>query len=491
MSAFGSRVLSETTPRDARTTAEQAHIAFLLSHGFMARMVLRSGVARQLVEQGIRVTAISPNADEPYFQDECRQEGVTLWPEFQSTGRIAEWFRAYRPYLLDDIMGNVALRTNHEQRFAHHPLRRATMEYINSHLTPYAAFRAGVRQFERWVNRSQPIASLLRDLRPDWLVLPNPFGTWETVYMLHAHDLRIPVVCQMLSWDNITSKGTPLMMPDSFISWGPIMTEEIKTLYHFPPERIYECGVPHFDVYTQSESFIPREDLLRRLGLPTTQPYLFYGMVAPYAAPRELDVITWLAEKIRANAFATPCSLVIRPHPQTIRGDYARDREEIARLQAIAGPLVALDMPPVLSDLLAWDLPKSDMYTLSSLLAGSAICISVGSTLCLDACMVDCPVISIGFDGDEELPYDQSARRGLDFTHIKKMLALGGVRVARSFADLEAHINAYLRTPSLDRDGRAHTAAQECGPQDGCAATRVATTLGALCQQRMQGKRIG
>jgi hypothetical protein len=104
---------------------------------------------------------------------------------------------------------------------------------------------------------------------------------------------------------------------------------------------------------------------------------------------------------------------------------------------------------------------------------------------------VDCPVISIGFDGDVELPYDQSARRGLDFTHIKKMLALGGVPVARSFADLEAHINAYLREPHLDRDGRAYTAAQECGPQDGCAATRVATTLGTLCQQRVQGKRVG
>ena len=87
-------------------------------------------------------------------------------------------------------MGNVALRTNHEQRFAYHPFLRATMEYINGHLTPYATFRACVRQFERWVNRFQPIASLLRDLRPDCLVLPNPFGTWETVYMVHARDLH-------------------------------------------------------------------------------------------------------------------------------------------------------------------------------------------------------------------------------------------------------------------------------------------------------------
>ena len=110
----------------------------------MARMVLGRGIARKLVEQDIRVTAISPNADEPYFQDEYHQEGVTLC-QAQSTGRIADLFRAYRPYLLDDVMGNVALRTNYEQRFAHRPFLRATMEYINSHLAPYATFRACVR----------------------------------------------------------------------------------------------------------------------------------------------------------------------------------------------------------------------------------------------------------------------------------------------------------------------------------------------------------
>jgi hypothetical protein len=268
------------------------------------------------------------------------------------------------------------------------------------------------------------------------------------------------------------------------------MTEEMTTLYHFPSERIYECGVPHFDVYSQPEHLIPCEVVLRRLGLPPTQPYLLYGMVAPYSAPREPDIIAWLVEKIRAQAFATPCSLVIRPHPQTIRGSYARDREELGRLQALTGPQVALDMPPVLSEQLAWDLPKSDMYTLASLLAGSAICLSVGSTLCLEACIVDCPVISVGFDGVEELPYDLSARRGLDFIHIKKMLAFGGVRVAQSFADLEAHINTYLREPHLDRDQRAYTAAQECGPRGGRAAERVAATLASLYQQRKAGRRL-
>jgi hypothetical protein len=489
MVAFGSRGLSATMSREAHSPGEHGHIAFVLTYGFMARMVLRSGVARRLVEQGFRVTMISPNADEVYFQKECEQEHVALCQAPQSTGRIADWFRTYRPYLLDDVMGNVALQTKHAQRFARHPLLRVVMEYVNTHLTPHAWCRACFRQFERCVNRSKPIAMLLRALRPDSLVLPNPFGTHEVIYMLHARELGLPVICQMLSWDNITTKGTPLMMPDSFISWGPIMTEELITLYHFPPERIYECGVPHFDVYAQPEHFIPRETMLQRLGLPANQPYLLYGMVAPYSAPRELDILAWLVEKVRAQGFATPCSLVIRPHPQTIRGVYARDREELARLQALAGPQVALDLPPVLSEQLAWDLPKSDMYTLASLMAGSAMCISVGSTLCLEACVMDRPVITVGFDGLEELPYDLSARRGLDFTHIKKMLVLGGVRVARSFVDLEAHINDYLCEPHLERDERIYTAVQECGPQDGCAAERVAVTIASLCQQKVQSKR--
>ena len=101
---------------------------------------------------------------------------------------------------------------------------------------------------------------------------------------------------------------------------------------------------------------------------------------------------------------------------------------------------------------------------------------------------MDRPVITVGFDGLEELPYDLSARRGLDFTHIKKMLALGGVRVAQSFVDLEAHINDYLCEPHLERDERIYTAVQECGAQDGCAAERVAVTIASLCQQKVQSR---
>ena len=453
------------------------HIAFLLTYGFVARMMIRSGVARQLVTQGARVTVISPNADEAYFQQECQIEKISLRREPGSGGRIAHWFRANRSYFLDDVMNNPALKSKHVRQCENRLLFSFAMEMINRRVARWPLFRKFYRAFERLVNRSKSVKGLLDELRPDLLVLSNPFGVEETIYLLHAKELRIPVVCQMLSWDNITSKGTPLMMPDYFISWGPIMTDEMVGLYHFSRERIYECGVPHFDVYRQQDRLTSCDRLLRELHLPLEEPYLFYGMVPEYSCPNEVGILTWLADQVNKSAFAKPCSLVIRPHPQTISGAYSITTEKLEKLKTLVGPRVVLDIPPVLSEQLAWDLPKSDMYRLASLLGSCAMCINANSTLCLDACMLDRPVVNIAFDGWEELPYEKSARRGPNYIHMANLLALGGIRTARSFSELERHINAYLCNPSLDHNGRMLSAARECGPRDGRATQRVATKL--------------
>jgi hypothetical protein len=461
------------------------HIAVLLNDGFAARTVIRSGVARWLIAAGARVTVISPNADETYFQQECQREGVALHQDPKRGDRIAQRFRVYRPYFLDDVMNNPALKSKHIRQREDRPLVGLGMELVNRTITKSAIFRKCCRTLEHKINRSKEVQQLLTQLKPNLLVLLNPFGIQETVYLLHARELGIPVVCQMLSWDNITSKGTPLLMPDYFISWGPIMTQEMVDVYGFLRDNIYECGVPHFDVYSQQGQLIPRDALLRELNLPLQQPYIFYGMVTGYFCPNEIDMLSWLADKVNGDAFEEPCSLVIRPHPQTISGFYSRSTSELQRLKALAGPRVALDIPALLSERLAWDLPKNDMYRLASLLAGSAMCLNANSTLCLDACMLDRPVVNIAFDGWDKLPYEKSARRGIDYIHMAKLLALGGIRIAKSFGDLEMHINAYLRDPGLDQHGRMVSVAQECGPRDGRAVERVANTLLQLADRKV------
>jgi len=453
------------------------HIAFLFTHGFAARMVLRTGVARQLIARGVRVSVLSPNADETYFRQECEAENIFLQAIPENIGRIAHWFRMNRPYFLDDVMNNPALKASHARRFERRLITGLALAGVNRTFARWSSFRRLSRSFEWWVNYSKAVEQSLQSVQPDLLVIPNPFGTIETLYLLHSRRLQIPTICQMLSWDNITSKGTPATMPDYFISWGPIMTEEMVTLYRFPRSQIYECGVPHFDVYSRTADLAHCDIILRELNLPVEQPYLFYGMVTEIHCPKEIEILSWLAQQINNNAFVKPCSLIIRPHPQTISGVYAHDAEGLGRLKALVSSRVALDMPPVLSEQLAWDLPKSDMHRLANLLAGSAMCLNSSSTLCLDACMLNRPVIDIGFDGCEELEYERSARRVLDYTHMAKLLALGGIRVARSFAELKDYINTYLANPNLEREKRLLAAMQECGPCDGRATERVANTL--------------
>jgi hypothetical protein len=460
------------------------NIAFLLSDGFAARMMLRTGIAIRLRREGARVTVVSGNADEVYFQEECKQDGILLRQTGLSAHRIAGWFRSRRAYFLDDVRNNAAFRVVHRGLFKDRWAYGFTMQLINRTLARSYLFREAFKAFERCVNRSAGVQKLLEELAPDLLVLPNPFGAEETVYLLHARKLGIPVVCPILSWDNVTSKGTPLLMPDYFISWGPIMTDEVATVYQFPRERIYECGVPHFDVYRQKSRFTTRRKLLERLNLPPELPYIFYGMVAAIHCPNEIEILAWLAEQINNNAFAEPCSLVIRPHPQTISGVYASSSDDLQKLKALSGPRVALDPPSIRSERLAWDLPKQDMYHLAGLLAECAMCLNASSTLCLDACMLDRPVIDIAFDGWEELPYDQSARKSLDYIHMTKLLAFGGVRVARSFGALKENIDLYLSEPSLDRARRRLSVEQECGPKDGRAAERVASVLLNLAKRQ-------
>jgi hypothetical protein len=440
-------------------------------------MMLRTGITSRLRSQGAKVTVISPNANEAYFREQCELVDVNLRQSAIFPLHFANRFRAYRPYFMDDVLNNVALRSLHGSRFAKRRALGLMFKMINRTIAHSEGGRRLFREFERKVNRSKTVEALLQDLKPDLLVAPNPFGTEETVYILEARELDIPVVCPILSWDNITTKGTLLQMPDYFISWGPIMTDEIVKIYQFPRDRICECGVPHFDIYSRPEEFIPREKLLEYFQLPPGLPYIFYGTTVKMYCPNELQIITWLVDQINKDAFAKPCSLVIRPHPQMVTGMYSNDGKDLERLKTLVGPRVALDIPEIMSDQLPWDLAKGDMRHLASLLAGSAMCLNASSTLCLDACMSDRPVINIGFDGWEELPYEMSARQNLDFTHIAKLLKFGGIRVARSFDELREQIDTYLCHPELDHEARMVSVGNECGFRDGQSAARVANVL--------------
>ncbi|MBK6846058.1 MAG: hypothetical protein IPG96_00430 [Proteobacteria bacterium] len=338
-------------------------------------------------------------------------------------------------------------------------------------LVPRLAQRA-----EQRLLRSRAVRVILERLRPRLLVSSYPVNWLEALFVLEAQRLGIPTVGQLLSWDNISCKGRFAALPDRFISWGPVMSDELQRYYGVTPDRINECGVAHFDAHCDPGNRLQAREVLAGLGLCPDDPYLFFGMSARFFCPHELDVVEWLAGACEPGAFGPRMQLVVRPHPQNIRGSMA-DGETVERLRTMAGPRVAIDLPQVVSDRLPWDLEERDLRKLAALIAGCAVSLNSGSTLSIDSVVQDRPVVLPIFDAGHELPWWRSVRRVVEFPHLQKMLSFGGVAVVRSFAELEQQLGCYLADPERDATGRRRLRAAECGPCDGQASARVAEVL--------------
>lgn len=457
-------------------------VCYVLSHGFAARMVLHSTIVPELRQRGVGVTIVAPNAGEAYFQQFCARRQVALEqaPEVQGLG-----LKAYGParrYLFDDYEHNAALRAKHLHELhseAVRPilkLRPLVGQAVNRLALRWPLLPRLAARGEQRLLRSPAVRAILDRLRPRLLVSTYPVNWLEALFVLEAQRLGIPTVGQLLSWDNISCKGRFAALPERFIAWGPVMSDELRSYYQVAPEQISECGVAHFDAHFDPTRRAHAREVLAALGLCPDDPYLFFGMSARFFCPQELEVVEWLAGRVRAGAFGGRTQLVVRPHPQNIRGGMA-DGETVQRLHALAGGRVALDLPRVVSDALPWDLEEQDLRKLAALIGGCAVSLNSGSTLSIDSVVQDRPVVLPIFDIGPALPWWRSGRRVLEFPHLHKMLSFGGVAVARSFGELEEQLRRYLADPTLDAEGRQRLRAAECGPCDGQAAARVAEVL--------------
>jgi hypothetical protein len=201
-------------------------------------------------------------------------------------------------------------------------------------------------------------------------------------------------------------------------------------------------------------------------------------MSAQRFSPHEIDIVEGLAKAIEDNQFGGKAQLIIRPHPQNVQGNMA-SQSWLKRLRALKSKRVAIDSPRLLESNLRWSLQQNDMTYLAKLLAGCSICLNSGSTISIEALLLDKPVIITSFDADFKLPYWKSARRLIDYTHLAKVIAMGGITIARSFEELFQWIPTYLDHPGHLQQERQYTAQQECYQLDGKATERSVAAIGA------------
>lgn len=457
-------------------------VLYIASHGFAVRMLIQTNLLGKLTASGLRVGLISTDKSDPTLEAYCTDKEVDLY-EFnaQQPGFWEGEYQLLRRYLLEDIRNNPALWEKH-LRFLNSEGATAKRKlkiksYYSLHkISRILKFPGKIVSFlEQLFLQSGQATQLIRELTPRLVISTYPVSGIEASLLKAAKKEGANTAIHLLSWDNITCKGRFPETATEYLVWGPIMKEELQQYYGVPEKNIHETGVPHFDLHYRVKNEPFNETSITELGLNADKPYLFFAMSSPYFAPREIDIVEHLARWIQAAKWGD-LQLVVRPHPQNVQGEMT-DTDWLSRLEAIEGHGVAVDYPRLNKSKINWSMEIGDMFRLSRLITGCAVSLNSGSTVSIDALMHDKPVIITAFDGDDQLEWWRSAKRLIEFPHLKKLIAEGGVYVVSDYSEMQNAIRSYLLNSSLHSENRRKTINKEVMEADGNATERVVNVI--------------
>ena len=464
-------------------------ICYVISHGFAARMLLQTRLIEQLTERGKKIAIITLDKEDENLDVFRDNPNVFLYTSEEHTTIWDDNYNFKRKYFLEDIKANTALLEKHYHSLFYskskHPWKRIRPLYyylIYLLIKIFPSIRTRFKKKESQYLVSEPVEALIKKINPKLIVATYPVHILEAKVLYAAKAQGIPTLLHLLSWDNITSKGIFPVTADYFIVWGQVMYDELKAYYNIADKFIQICGVPHFDNHIKVKEQNNYKGFIEELGLKGEQPYLFVAMSAPRFAPKEIDIVEWLANAIETDVFGKELQLIVRPHPQNVQGNMA-DVSWLKRLDALKSNRVAIDYPRLVNSKVRWSMKKEDMNRLSNILLGCSVCINSGSTVSIDALMLDKPVILTSFNGEHNLTYWHSAKRLLDYTHLKKFVKLGGAEPVFGFSHFERLIKNYLEDSTLNLDKRQHALQMQCFKNDGKSTQRVIVAMESILDE--------
>jgi len=311
-----------------------------------------------------------------------------------------------------------------------------------------------------------PMDRLFDEHRPVLVVAANPGLVFSEVPLLRTARRRgVPSMAIDPSWDNFTNKLIPVRQVDRLIVWNEIMKSQAVDLHGYDPRSISVAGAPQFDPHFRTRT--PREEFFRRIGADPARK-----LIALTTTPRSLyrhhdDVLRVLVAAIERGELGA-AQILVRLHP----------RDEVDAYREFAGlPHVIIEKPfrdtVKVADGLAIDVMPEHQRHLGDTLCHADVVVNVASTISIEACIFDTPVVNICFDGPAEEPYVTSARRYYSFTHYVNITRRDAVRVAGSPAEMVEWVGRYLQDPSIDRAGRRQVVADQCQFTDGRSSERV------------------
>jgi hypothetical protein len=369
------------------------------------------------------------------------------------------------------------LRTRHSAGWIQRVLRNLAH--------PMAGLRLG-RPLEKGVGhllarrRDEELEAALEELAPAAVVLMVPWIESHVHVTAQCQRLGIPTFAVIPSWDNITTKGRIGNHHSGYFVWSSAMAREIRELYSGVSEdQIDICGPLQYDFFSDPTLSRPRQEFWHSQGVDPSKPVALYCLGSPNLIQEHHGVLPLIEELDRDPAFAE-LQLVVRPHP-------AFAGAELDFLRAAAADSQRL----FIQDVSSWSAqPYQTREALGEWADSIRHCdvlVNLSSTMTVDACLLDRPVINLDYDPQPGSPQQALVKAiNREWDHFAPLVPTGGIAMAGDVTEVARHLLRYLEDPTRDSNGRRKIVDHVCGDLHG----KAGTTLAQLLEARLSHLRV-
>ena len=356
--------------------------------------------------------------------------------------------------------------------------KRAAKKFISSTF----ANRAGLRFLERverassrWLRTTTDYERLFKSLRPSLVFNGSHIHSRNAIQAVQAAQwLGIPTAAFIFSWDNLTSQGRVVLPYDYYLVWNESLKYQLLEMYDWiKPEKVCVTGTPQFDLHFREDTYLSRHDYCKQVGADPNRPLVLYTTGMANHMPGEPEIVESIAGMLTSYPKKDRPQLLVRVYAKDLTGrfnDLRRQRDDIL----FADPIWERE----------WLTPKpEDSVALVNALRHCALGINVASTISLELCMFDKPVINVGYNPPSVPISDLSYADYYEFDHYKPVVESGAVQVAWSSEQLEELIKKSLSVPEGQQEQRKELIDKMFGQTlDGRSGERVAEALLKIAQ---------
>ena len=250
------------------------------------------------------------------------------------------------------------------------------------------------------------------------------------------------------------------------------MRSQLLDIYrHISGERVFVTGTPQFDFHFQPKNHWSREEFYAKVGADPARPIVLYSSGMVNYMPQEMVIVEGIADMLKNMTKQGSPQLLVRVYPKdrTNRFDELKKRR-----------------PDIIFQRVNWDQKwltpmPDDVEMLTNTFLHVDAGINISSTVSLELCMFDRPVINVGYNPPG---VDISPVKFCDyykFDHYRPVAESGAINVVYDIRDMPEALADALEHPEARRARRGELIRSMFGyTLDGKSGQRIAERLLAL-----------